>query len=103
MQIFFVQEDFWMKKANTVTWKGIVTIENIESKKKELLKVLKKADTVTLDIAELDTIDLTAIQLIVSTIKYSKANGKKFSINQNIPQPVYDFCNLIGIDKSKII
>lgn len=92
-----------MKKANTVTWKGIVTIENIESKKKELLKVLKKADTVTLDIAELDTIDLTAVQLIVSTIKYSKANGKKFSINQNIPQPVYDFCNLIGIDKSKII
>lgn len=92
-----------MKKANTVTWKGIVTIENIESKKKELLKVLKKADTVTLDIAELDTIDLTAVQLIVSTIKYSKANGKKFSINQNVPQPVYDFCNLIGIDKSKII
>jgi len=85
-----------------VEWSGSCGIENAQSLKDSLLKVLKKASQIELDLSKVEDVDLTAIQIILAARKEALSQQKLFFIKDNIPADVVDFSASFGIQLEKI-
>ena len=65
-------------KEETVVVKGALTVSHIAGVRDELLKALKSAAKVALDLRAVTEIDLSALQLICSAHKTAIKTQKKF-------------------------
>lgn len=64
---------------------GLLVLDNAQKIKQELIGILHKmSHSVQIEIDEVDNIDLSFIQLIVSFTSNLTENGVKFSINWNL-------------------
>jgi len=64
---------------------GLLVVENAQKLKQELLGILHKmSNSVQIEIDEVDNIDLSFIQLIVSFTSQLNENGIKFTIKWNL-------------------
>ena len=86
------------KKTESVTvkWHGNAGIEQAHSLRDELLAAFK-SDRVLLDISEVDDIDITGLQLIVSAKKEAEKSKKKFYITGKIPDVISEFISASSI------
>ena len=85
------------KPATTVVWDEIVSIENAQKKKQELLKAFNSSEVILLDISKLEDLDISAVQLILASEKEALMRKKKFKIVGEISQNFVDFFCRIGI------
>ena len=83
-----------------IFWKGEAGIEQAESARNELLEAFKSAKEVHLDISEVDDLDISAIQLILSSYKESEKTGIPFSVVGKLPEVIDNFCKQCGIPLS---
>ena len=72
--------------AITIKWTGTAGIEQAKNLQKNLLESFNGADKVLLDISELEDIDITGIQLVVSARKEAEKQKKSFYISGKIPE-----------------
>lgn len=81
-------------------WKSNIGIDNIMAKKDELIGIFSSSATITLDISEVESIDITALQLIVSAIKEAKIKNIQFSLLGNLQEEVIKFLTACGFDEN---
>lgn len=89
--------------STTIKWQGTAGIEQAHSLSKYLLKAINDTDRVLLDISEVEDIDITGIQLIISARKEAEQQNKSFYITGTIPQVISEFtaaCNILLDDYS---
>ncbi len=86
---------------STVTWQGSAGIEQAFSLKEGLLKAFEGNSKVLLDISQIEDIDITGIQIIVSAEKEAISQNKQFFIAGNVPKQISDFISLTGISLDK--
>ena len=86
------------KKSDSITvkWHGTAGIEQAHSLRDELLTAFKK-DKVLLDISEIEDIDITGIQIIVSAKKEAEKTKKQFFITGTIPDVIAEFISASSI------
>ncbi|MBR1403626.1 MAG: STAS domain-containing protein [Treponema sp.] len=86
------------KKSDSITvkWHGTAGIEQAHSLRDELLSAFKK-DKVLLDISEIEDIDITGIQIIVSAKKEAEKTHKEFFITGEIPNSIAEFISASSI------
>lgn len=80
-----------------IKWTGSAGIEAAETLHKELVKSFKSANTIYLDMSELEDIDITGIQIIMAAKKEADEHKKNFYITGTIPQTIAEFvsgCNI---------
>ena len=85
------------KSITKVIWEDTVSIENSQKKKQELLRAFNSSDTIHLDIAAVEDLDISAVQLILASQKEAIIRNKSFKIVGDIPTPFIDFFCRIGI------
>ena len=78
-------------KSETLKWQGTIGIEQAHAVSKELLTAINKHDDVRLDISEVEDIDITGIQIIVSARKEAEKQKKTFFITGKIPPVIEEF------------
>lgn len=78
-------------KSETLKWQGTIGIEQAHAVSKELLAAINKHDDVRLDISEVEDIDITGIQIIVSARKEAEKQKKTFFITGKIPPVIEEF------------
>lgn len=81
----------------TVKWTGTAEIEQAKNLHDNLLGIFKENEHILLDISELEDIDITGIQLIISARKEAEKQKKTFFITEKIPEPILDFTSGCGI------
>lgn len=86
----------------TVEWSGSAGIENAQSLKDSLLKVLKKASHIELDLSKVEEIDITGIQIIMAARKEALQQQKVFFIKEDIPADVVEFSASFGLPLDKL-
>lgn len=74
-----------------IKWHGVAGIEQAHSLRDELIESFKKAPEVRLDISEVEDIDITGIQIVISAKKEADKLGKKFFITGKIPDAIQQF------------
>lgn len=62
----------------TIKWTGTAGIESADKLQKELFKTLNSTSKLFLDLAEVEDIDLTGIQLILAAQKEADSQKKNF-------------------------
>lgn len=82
---------------NIIKWKESAGIESSQKLQKELLDAFKSSSAIFLDISELEDIDLTGIQLIISAKKEADSQKKTFFITGNIPEAISEYVSSCGI------
>lgn len=87
--------------AITIKWTGTAGIEQAKNLQKNLLESFNGADKVLLDISELEDIDITGIQLVVSARKEAEKQKKSFYISGKIPEIILDFTAGCGVSLSE--
>ena len=88
-------------EAFTIKWTGTAGIEQAKNLQKNLLESFSGAEEVLLDISELEDIDITGIQLIVSARKEAEKQNKSFFISGKIPEIILDFTAGCGVSLSE--
>lgn len=78
-------------KSEILKWQGTVGIEQAHAVSKELLSAINSSDDVRLDVSEVEDIDITGIQIIVSARKEADLQKKKFFITGKIPPAIEEF------------
>ncbi|MBR0033156.1 MAG: STAS domain-containing protein [Treponema sp.] len=78
-------------KCEILKWQGTIGIEQAHSVSKELLEAINNNEDVRLDVSEVEDIDITGIQIIVSARKEAEAQKKKFFITGKIPPAIEEF------------
>lgn len=86
--------------AITIKWTGTAGIEEAKSLHANLLEAFKKNNNILLDISELEDIDITGIQLIISARKEAEKQKKTFFIAEKIPEAILDFTSGCGVSLS---
>ena len=71
------------QKSNTKTIKieNELSLNNVSNVRELLIKTLKEKDDLTLNLKNINNIDLAGIQLIVSLKSYVEKNNKKLTLN----------------------
>ena len=87
--------------AITIKWTGTAGIEQAKNLQKNLLESFNGADKVLLDISELEDIDITGIQLVVSARKEAEKQNKSFYISGKITEIILDFTAGCGVALSE--
>lgn len=90
-------------KNVTIKWTGSAGIETANKLQKELLKALKASEKIFLDISELEDIDLTGIQIILSAKKEADSLGKSFSITGTIPPAIAEYVSSCSISFESLL
>lgn len=80
-----------------VKWKDSAGIESSKKLQKELLDAFNTSSTVFLDLSEVEDIDLTGIQLIISAKKEADSQKKYFFIKGNIPESISEYVSGCGV------
>lgn len=88
-------------EAITIKWTGTAGIEQAKNLQKNLLEAFSGAEKILLDISELEDIDITGIQLIVSADKEAEKQKKSFFIAGKIPEIILDFTAGCGVSLSE--
>ena len=88
-------------EAITIKWTGTAGIEQAKNLQKNLRESFSGAEEVLLDISELEDIDITGIQLIVSARKEAEKQNKSFFISGKIPEIILDFTAGCGVSLSE--
>ncbi|MBQ3671762.1 MAG: STAS domain-containing protein [Treponema sp.] len=78
-------------KSEILKWQGTVGIEQAHAVSKALLEAINTHDDVRLDISEVEDIDITGIQIIISARKEADLQKKKFFITGKIPPVIEEF------------
>lgn len=92
-----------MSKAKSkLKWKNCIGIDNITTKKDELIETFSSSLTITLDISEVESMDITAFQLIISAIKEAKIKNIEFSLLGNLQEGVIKFLISCGFTENNI-
>ncbi|WP_407425006.1 lipid asymmetry maintenance protein MlaB [Treponema sp.] len=86
------------KKTESVTikWHGTAGIEQAHALRDELLAAFKN-NKILLDISEVEDIDITGVQLIVSAKKEAQKSNKEFFIIGKIPDVIVEFISASSI------
>lgn len=82
---------------NIIKWKESAGIESSQKLREELLDAFKSSSAIFLDISELEDIDLTGIQLIISAKKEADSQKKTFFIIGSIPEAISEYVSGCGI------
>ena len=85
-------------KTLDITISGHLNISNISLIKKELDSVLKKGDSFSIEITNIDDADLSLIQLILSLKKKFETTKKQLTLNINLGKEVYDLYKKAGFE-----
>ena len=88
-------------EAITIKWTGTAGIEQAKNLQKNLLESFNGAEKVLLDISELEDIDITGIQLVLSAKKEAEKQKKSFYISGKIPEIILDFTAGCGVSLSE--
>jgi len=90
------------KKNNSITikWHGTAGIEQAHALQEELLSAFKN-DKILLDISEVEDIDITGVQIIVSARKEAEKQKKEFYITGKIPDVIAEFISASSITLSE--
>ncbi len=75
----------------TVKWNGNAGIEQAHALQESLLQAFEKSSDVRLDISEVEDIDITGIQIVISARKEAEKQGKLFYITGKIPPAIQEF------------
>lgn len=86
--------------AITIKWTGTAGIEEAKKLHDSLLEAFNKNSGILLDISELEDIDITGIQLIISSKKEAEKQKKDFFIAGEIPAAILDFTAACGVSLS---
>jgi anti-anti-sigma regulatory factor len=78
-------------------WKGTAGIEQAILLKKELLDAFKKQRTVSLDISEVEDIDISALQIILAAVKEAEKKSGNFYITGTIPDNIRKIIQTVHI------
>lgn len=81
----------------TVKWTGTAGIEQAKNLHDNLLNAFKENEHILLDISELEDIDITGIQLIISARKEAEKQKKTFFIIEKIPESILNFTSGCGV------
>lgn len=81
----------------TVIWTGTAGIEQAKNLHDNLLDAFKNANQILLDISKLEDIDISGIQLIISSRKEAEKQKKSFYITGEIPSAILDFTSGCGV------
>lgn len=77
---------------------GLLVVENAQRIKKELVGMLNQlSDSVEIEINEVDNIDLSFIQLIVSFTSQLNEKGVKFRLNWNLDEDQQSLFENVGL------
>lgn len=87
----------------TIKWTGTAGIESADKLQKELFKALNSTSVLFLDLAEVEDIDLTGIQLILAAQKEAQAQKKEFFVKDSVPPAIYEYVSGCGIDLNSLI
>jgi anti-anti-sigma regulatory factor len=74
-----------------------LTIHTIESHKKQVKEIMNGKHGIHFNFSQVQSMDLTGVQLFLSMIKTLKNKNRSFSIHQSIPTPVQDALHLSGL------
>lgn len=87
------------KKSNSysIVLTDDVTIEHISSIKAQFLEAISQNSTIILDISEVQTVDISFIQLILSAHLEALNNEKKFYVKGPFSQQIHQLLKSISI------
>ncbi|BDC95072.1 MULTISPECIES: STAS domain-containing protein [Treponema] len=89
--------------VETVKWHGTAGIEQAHMLRDELLGAFEKSSEIRLDISQVEDIDITGIQIIVSARREAEKQGKEFYIKGKIPQAIKDFISASSVTLDEYI
>jgi len=85
-------------KTLDITISGHLNVSNISLIKKELDSVLKKGDSFSIEITNIDDADLSLIQLILSLKKKFETSKKQLTLNINPGKEMYELYKKAGFE-----
>lgn len=91
------------EKQITIKWTGSAGIESAKKLQIELLKAIKQNKKILLDISELEDIDLSAIQLILSAKLEAENQNKIFALTKVIPHSILEFVSGCSVSLDSLL
>lgn len=88
--------------AQVVAPKGKATIERAGELKQSLEEAFSASDSVVLDLADLTTIDLTAIHLVYAAKRYAERTDKQFHLSGAVSPDVAEAFMIGGFTKKTV-
>ena len=92
-----------LEEIITLQWTGTAGIETAKSRQKELVKALKAANKVIVDISNIDDIDITGIQLLLAAKKEADASKKNFFVKSPLPASISSFISSCSINLDPLL
>ena len=91
-----------MASAPTIVigFSGSATIRNVEDNAKRLTQALSQSDRVEVDFSQLEEVDFTFVQLMVSALKTAEAEGKTLAASMPARGPLLDVLKICGLESS---
>lgn len=74
--------------ANVVRFEGAVDISSAAELKDLLLQALGSGKEVHLSLAEAQSLDVTAVQLLWAAERHARTSGVALSLDDHVPEPV---------------
>ena len=90
-------------KSTTIKWTGSAGIESAKKLQNEMLQAFKSFNTIFLDISALEDIDLSGIQIILSSKLEADSQKKNFYITGKIPPAISDFVSSCSISLESLV
>ena len=89
------------KENNTIKISGAISIYEAADIHKQLLQSFIEKDIINLDLDEVNSCDVTGIQLLFSAIRTSEEEGKKINILK-VSETIKETVRLIGVQADRL-
>jgi len=86
--------------SGTFHFEGGITIGHVAELKERLVEALNSADKITLDVSEVNAVDIAGVQLLCACHRYCREHGKTVSLANSGNAIVFDFLDGTGFSRN---